>query len=529
MKKLILTALSLFLVGVVFSQNVGIGTNTPDPSAKLEVSSNNSGFLLPRMSTAERNAIGNPAVGLQIYNTTSHCLEIFDFGKWNPVYCVTDPGTLMTDIDGNSYPTTKICDQTWTAKNLNVSRYRNGDIIPQVTNPTEWANLTTGAWCWYNNDSATYGSVYGKLYNWYAVNDPRGLAPDGWHVPSDGEWKTFTKCIDSNADTTCQVCTQSLIAGGKLKSVSGWYPPNVGASNSSGFNGLPNGKRNHDATFEQIGNFAPYWSSSEDIATNFGWLYYLSTFDAASVRDDFFKNAAFAIRCIKDTPITTLNNGLVAYYPFSGNAGDSSGNGNHGTVNGATLTTDRFGNTGKAYSFNGNTDNISIPHSNSLAIEGNITISVWKKSLGNTGNYETFLSKRDANGNWNYSLNASHYYGPGGCPAEVNKYMTARRNNGGAEYELKYSDTLVSTSVNVWTNVIVVINNNTAKFYIDGVQTGYSCFGDTFSISSIDTGAPLTIGSCNCGLSEYFNGSLDEIRIYNRVLTQAEITYLANH
>jgi uncharacterized protein (TIGR02145 family) len=526
----VISSFILFLV--VFSskgQNVGIGTATPHPSAALDISSSTSGFLPPRMTNTERNGINNPTAGLMIYNTTTDCLEIFGKGKWNPVYCVPadttagNDSTMVTDIDGNTYPTVKICDQTWMAKNLDVARYRNGDPIPQVTDHSQWLNLTTGAWCWYNNDSATYGSVYGRLYNWYAVNDPRGLAPEGWHIPSDGEWTTLTECLGGDS-----------IAGGKMKEVgtSHWNSPNTGATNISGFSALPGGYVNiNQFQFSGLGEDGEWWSSSEFSNTKAWYRFiYNTTSNLNKGADWVMKTYGFSVRCVKDVPPpSTLDSGLVAFYPFSGNAGDSSGNGNHGTVNGATLTTDRFGNTGKAYSFNGNIDNISIPHSNSLAIEGNITMSVWKKSLGNTGNYETFLSKRDGNGNWNYSLGASHYYGPGGCPGEVNKYVTARRNNGGAEYELKYSDTLVSTSVNVWTNVIVVINNNIVKFYVNGVQTGYSCFGDTFSISAIDTGAPLTIGSCNCGLAEYFNGSLDDIRIYNRVLTQAEITYLATH
>ena len=85
----------------------------------------------------------------------------------------------------------RIGTQVWKIKNLNVSNYRNGDLIPQVKNPAKWATLTTGAWCWYNNDSAN-GAVYGKLYNWYAVTDPRGLAPEGWHVPSDADWDTLS-------------------------------------------------------------------------------------------------------------------------------------------------------------------------------------------------------------------------------------------------------------------------------------------------------------------------------------------------
>ncbi|RYY08664.1 MAG: hypothetical protein EOO04_39670, partial [Chitinophagaceae bacterium] len=97
------------------------------------------------------------------------------------------------DIPGScSAPlVTKICDQVWTVKNLDVTTYRNGDPIPQVTDPNAWATARTGAWCYYDNDPSN-GAIYGKLYNWYAVNDARGLAPAGWHVPSDAEWNTLT-------------------------------------------------------------------------------------------------------------------------------------------------------------------------------------------------------------------------------------------------------------------------------------------------------------------------------------------------
>ena len=114
--------------------------------------------------------------------------------------------TAVTDVDGNVYPTVIIGTQTWTQTNLNVSHYRNGDIIPQVTDPTAWANLTTGPWCYYNNDPAN-GAIYGKLYNWYAVNDPRGLAPIDYHIPTDAEW---TIIIDYFGGEN--------IAGGKMKS-----------------------------------------------------------------------------------------------------------------------------------------------------------------------------------------------------------------------------------------------------------------------------------------------------------------------
>lgn len=158
--------------------------------------------------------------------------------------------TAVTDLDGNTYLTTVICNTYWTTKNLNVSRYRNGDIIPQVSNPSEFGQLTTGAWCYYNNDPSN-GQIYGKLYNWYAATDPRGLAPKGYHIPNDSEWKTLSDCLGG-----------VNVAGGKLKSIgiSLWQSPNLNATNSSGFNGIPGGKI-------QKGNFSginqeAYWMSS---------------------------------------------------------------------------------------------------------------------------------------------------------------------------------------------------------------------------------------------------------------------------
>jgi uncharacterized protein (TIGR02145 family) len=296
----VITSFVLFLV--VFSsqgQNVGIGTTTPHPSAALDISSSNSGFLPPRMTNTERNGINNPTAGLMIYNTTTDCLEIFGKGKWNPVYCVPadttggNDSTMVTDIDGNTYPTVKICDQTWMAKNLDVARYRNGDIIPQVTDPTQWANLTTGAWCWYNNDSATFGSVYGRLYNWYAVNDQRGLAPAGWHVPSDLEWTTLSNCLGG-----------ANIAGGKMKEVgtTHWWSPNSGATNSSGFSSLPGGNRDYPSgAFGNIGNNQNLWCSTEiDIFS--ARVRTIDSYNEALHQSTNTKPIGYSVRCVKDTP-----------------------------------------------------------------------------------------------------------------------------------------------------------------------------------------------------------------------------------
>ena len=208
-------------------------------------------------------------------------------------------GTPVTDIDGNTYPTIiSDCGQTWTAKNLNVSKYRNGDVIPQVTDPTQWANLTTGAWCYYNNDP-TNEIIYGKLYNWYAVNDPRGLAPTGWHIPSNSEWNKFVKFLDAGADTSFY--EQSTTAGGAMKNPTGWDATNVGASNSSGFTGIPGGYRIANGPYSGIGLNAYWWSSTENTNSSTGaWFRMLFNTNSTIRSVSFDKIFAFSVRCIKD-------------------------------------------------------------------------------------------------------------------------------------------------------------------------------------------------------------------------------------
>ena len=136
--------------------------------------------------------------------------------------------------------TVTIGSQVWTSKNLDVATYRNGDVIPQVQDPNAWENLTTGAWCYYDND-ASNGTKYGKLYNWYAVNDPRGLAPKGYHIPSDAEWTQLSDYLGGESE-----------AGTKMKSTSGWVE-NGNGTNSSGFSGLPGGYRDYNGAFDYIG------------------------------------------------------------------------------------------------------------------------------------------------------------------------------------------------------------------------------------------------------------------------------------
>jgi uncharacterized protein (TIGR02145 family) len=156
--------------------------------------------------------------------------------------------------------TVAICSQLWMDRNLSVGNYRNGDPIPLVTDATAWANLTTGAYCFYNNDPSTE-AVYGRLYNWYAASDPRGLAPTGWHMPTEAEWRTLGACVGGISGLS--------VAGGPLKEAgtSHWLSPNSGATNSSGFTALPGGYRTDFGTFAAIGEYAHWWGPEAFNAT----------------------------------------------------------------------------------------------------------------------------------------------------------------------------------------------------------------------------------------------------------------------
>ena len=181
----------------------------------------------------------------------------------------------------------KISTQEWTLKNLDVATYRNGDIIPQVTDSAQWANLTTGAWCYYNNDPAN-AVIYGKLYNWYAVNDPRGLAPQGWHIPTKDEWSTLTAFLGSDS-----------LAGGKMKATTLWNSPNTGATNSSGFTAVPGGARVSDARFMSIGAVGYWWSDKEHDATT-AVERGLKFDNSACYMFYITKGCGISVRCVKD-------------------------------------------------------------------------------------------------------------------------------------------------------------------------------------------------------------------------------------
>lgn len=228
----------------------------------------------------------------------------------------------------NYAQTVTIGNQVWMTKNLDVSTFRNGDPIPQAKTDAEWEAADENkqpAWCYYNNDPAN-GAKYGKLYNWYAVNDSRGLAPAGYHIPSDAEWTQLTDFLGSEA-------------GKKMKSTSGWKSYTSGGSktcpncknwnaeyrkkvpchtckdtrsvptptvthsgngtNSSGFSGLPGGYRRQNGTFYSIGEWGNWWSSSED-TPDYAWYRYLNNDYGNVLRSYKEEECGLSVRCLRD-------------------------------------------------------------------------------------------------------------------------------------------------------------------------------------------------------------------------------------
>jgi len=195
----------------------------------------------------------------------------------------------VTDYDGNVYHTITIGTQVWMVENLKVTHYRNGDPIPNVTDSSAWGNLTTGAYCNYNNDVNNV-TTYGRLYNWFTVSDSRNIAPTGWHVPTDAEWTTLTTYLGGES-----------VAGGKLKETgtTHWASPNTGATNETGFTALPGGYRFPIGSFDLIGVYGFLWSSTEINSTG-AWERYLP-FDGSDLsRTSDSKNYGNSIRCLKD-------------------------------------------------------------------------------------------------------------------------------------------------------------------------------------------------------------------------------------
>ena len=267
-------------------------------------SANEIGFKIERkLENGTFEVIGTTATDITTFSDTglipgaTYVYRVYSFNEGGKSLVYSNELKLTT----NPIPSIAIYTQTWATKNFDTATYSDGTPIPQVTDPTQWASLTTGAWCYYDNDPAN-GVIYGKLYNWYAVagiyneasktdaSQRKNLAPKGWHVPSNVEW-TFLVTYLGNED----------ISGGKMKATgtSLWQIPNSLATNSSGFTGLPGGYRLDDGTFRTIGSYGSWWSSLEN-GINYAKHLALSYNSDNASSGSYYKKGGFSVRCLKD-------------------------------------------------------------------------------------------------------------------------------------------------------------------------------------------------------------------------------------
>ena len=203
-------------------------------------------------------------------------------------------GSPVTDIDGNIYQTEKIGTQVWMTQNLKTAHFRDGSPIPELedTLTLAWQNLTTPAWCYYGSDSAN-NATYGKLYNWYAVEDARNICPTGYHIPTDSEWTVLSNYLGGDA-----------VSGGHLKSTGSlWASPNTGADNSSGFAALPAGYRVAVGySYYDISIAGYFWTTTQDINNNGVPLNIIlgNSYSFCNRSNDYGAPSGFSVRCVKD-------------------------------------------------------------------------------------------------------------------------------------------------------------------------------------------------------------------------------------
>lgn len=447
---------------------------------------------------------------LRIHNRALSVIEIeslYHQGGWD----THETGTV-TDIDGNVYQTVKIGDQWWMAENLKVTHYQNGDAIPNLTDNGEWIGTTSGAYCYYDNDIDN-SDIYGANYNWYAVEDSRNLAPEGWRIPTDDDWKELELYLGIPQIEIDLDYFRGSDEGGKLKSIGTdyWADPNTGASNESGFTALPGGTQNEGGFFNQ-GTWAYFWSSTAYDENN-SWNRTLSYSSQQIARIIYQKELGFSVRCLLDVEEPNL----VAYYPFEGNTQDASGNGYDITSFAATPTADRYGHENSAYEFDGIDDYMLVAPAPDLLDEGsNFTITGWISP-------NQYTNENNTNHVWygcemsNYGHGVYYQYNDGDIA--VNSAA-----NGSHTSVMELNNSI--TPLNDWVHFAARWDNDGeyAFFingeYIDGIATTqwnyYSSFVPNFYIGA------------DQGVSEgthhhSFSGKIDEFRIYDAALSNAEI------
>ncbi len=290
---------TLGLTSTIFNFDASGCSDPEDPISSLQVRwdwDNNgtwdTGYSTTKTATHQYSTEGTKTINFEVKNTRG----LTDTTTNQVSVSITSTGNV-TDIDGNVYQTIIIGNQWWMTENLKVTRYRNGDAIPNITDDSAWSGLTTGAYCNYNNDTNIV-ATYGRLYNWYAVDDSRNIAPEGWHVPTDDEWKELEMYLGMSQSQANITSWRGTNEGDKLKTTSGWQSSGHG-TNSSGFSALPGGARGASiGTFSHTYGWANFWSSTGSGSN--AWTRSLAYHYSRVGRHENNKRSGYSVRCIRD-------------------------------------------------------------------------------------------------------------------------------------------------------------------------------------------------------------------------------------
>lgn len=272
------------------------------------------------------------------YYVRSYAINSKGTGYGNELSFITKaPPPPVTDYDGNVYNVVQIGTQFWIQRNLMTTHYNNGDVIPDITDNTEWSLLGTGALSWFNNDEATYKNTQGAIYNWYSAADVRNLCPTGWHVPSNTDLSILSDFLGGNT-----------VAGGKMKEegFAHWISPNTGADNSSGFTAISAGYRIYTGIFYNSPNSGSWWTGSDCYITaplSFGLMYNSSAL-LFWVPNYGPPKYGFSIRCVKgELPLTKTDSATAVASTSTTLNGKINPNGASTTVTFEYGTTNSYG------------------------------------------------------------------------------------------------------------------------------------------------------------------------------------------
>ncbi|MDP3359642.1 MAG: FISUMP domain-containing protein [Lutibacter sp.] len=213
--------------------------------------------------------------------------KVVKYEKGNSISSIYENTYLVSDVDDNIYHTIMIGSQVWMMENLKTTKFRNGELIPNITSANGWANTSFSAYSNYDNNER-FVSTYGRLYNGYTINDHRNICPEGWHIPTVEEWSTLESYLGGFNS-----------AGGKLKEIgtNHWKSPNSGASSSTNFLALPGGARNYTGEFGYLSQICYWWSMTNNIN---GPVWSVNYNSANFYKDTAPNKFGFSVRCIKD-------------------------------------------------------------------------------------------------------------------------------------------------------------------------------------------------------------------------------------